>query len=95
MEEKNNRNKAWWQPAMIIFFKFSGWIVLPLIAALYLGRWLDRKYNSEPWLFLISVGVAFVVSMIGLVVSVLKDYRRIEREAGKNNNYIENDRKRD
>jgi uncharacterized membrane protein YcjF (UPF0283 family) len=80
-KDKKNSSKAWWQPALIIFAKFSGWIALPLIASLYLGKWLDKKYNTEPWLFLTSVAVAFLISMAGLSITVIRDFKRIEKEA--------------
>ncbi len=81
---RQDNKKAWWQPALIIFAKFSGWIALPLVGALYLGKWLDKKYGSEPWLFLTTVGVAFLISMTGLYLTVIKDFKRIEKEAQEN-----------
>jgi F0F1-type ATP synthase assembly protein I len=48
------------------------------------GRWLDQKYNTEPWLFLTSVGVCFIISMFGLIRSALKEFKNIEKES-KNN----------
>ncbi len=77
-------NKVWWQPALVMFFKFSGWIAAPLIIALYVGKWLDKKYGTEPWLFLASVGVAFVISIVGLIVTVFRDFKRIEKESKSN-----------
>ena len=65
-----NSNKPkipWWEPGMVLFTRLSGWIAGPIIAALFVGKWLDKKYDSEPWLFLISVGLAFIVSSIGIV----------------------------
>jgi hypothetical protein len=44
------------------------------------GRWLDRKYHTEPWLFLLTVGVAFVVSMFGIVRDALVELKRIDKE---------------
>lgn len=52
---------------MLLFGRLSGWIAGPIIVALFIGKWLDKKYNSEPWLFLASVAVAFVVSSVGIV----------------------------
>ena len=78
---KEKGKKAWWQPAIVMFMKLAGWIAIPVIAALYLGKWLDRKYNSEPWLFLFCVGLAFTISMIGLVKNAISELRKIEKEA--------------
>jgi F0F1-type ATP synthase assembly protein I len=81
-EVKNEVSPAWWQPAMIMFLKLSVWIAGPVIIALYLGKWLDKKFSTEPWLFLLSMGAAFLISMIGLIKNTLAEYRKIE-EAGK------------
>lgn len=71
---------AWWQPAVMMFVKLSTWIVFPVLLAVYVGKWLDKKYDSEPWLFLLSVGVAFIVSMVGLVINASKEYKKIQDE---------------
>jgi len=85
MEKKSSsENKApWWQPGLVLFMKLSGWIAGPVIAAVFIGKWLDKKYNSEPWLFLISVGVAFFLSMFGIVRDSMKEIKKIEEEAKK------------
>jgi len=52
---------------MLLFGRLSGWIAGPIIAALFVGKWLDNKYNSKPWIFLASVGIAFIISSVGIV----------------------------
>ena len=64
---------------MIMFTKLSGWIAAPIIAALYLGKWLDKRYDSAPRLLLISIGVAFTISMIGLIKETVRGYKEIDR----------------
>jgi len=68
---------AWWQPAVLMFMRLSGWIVAPVLLGAFLGKWLD---NTKPWLFIASVGAAFIISMVGLVRNVTKEYNRIEKE---------------
>ncbi len=68
--------KAWWQPALILFARLSVWIVMPILAGVYIGKWLDKKYNSEPWLFLISVGLAFIISIFALIIFTAKEYKK-------------------
>ncbi len=80
--------KAWWQPAVIMFARMSAWIAIPVISALFLGRWLDKKYNTEPIFFLAIVGFAFLISIFGLVKIVKEEYRKIEdgvKKGDKNN----------
>lgn len=52
---------------MVLFGRLSGWIAGPIVIALFVGKWLDKKYNSEPWLFLLCVGLAFILSSVGIV----------------------------
>lgn len=73
--------KPWWQPALIIFAEVTGWIAVPIIIALYLGRYLDEKNNSEPWFFLGLTGVAFIISCTGMVMVASKYIKKIEKES--------------
>lgn len=70
--------KHWLKPFLFMFAKLSAWIVAPVLVAVFLGKLLDEKYDTEPWLFLLSVGVAFLISMIGLVTSASKAFKDIE-----------------
>ena len=80
MEENEKKNQAvWWQPAVMMVAKLSGWIAAPIIIALYLGKWLDKKYDSAPWLLLACIGLAFVVSMVGLIKETINEYKKIDR----------------
>ena len=81
MEQKTE--KPWWQPGLEMFARFSAWIFAPVIAGAFLGRWLDRKYDMEPFLFLSTVGFAFFISMFGLIIEVSKEYKKIENDKSK------------
>jgi F0F1-type ATP synthase assembly protein I len=45
-------------------------IVIPLVGAVVLGRWLDNKFNSEPFLLLLLMLLAIIFSSIFLVVKL-------------------------
>lgn len=67
------KNKAvWWQPAMILFVELGGWIAAPIIGAMFIGTWLDEKYDTEPMLYFASVAIAFIISTIGIVKTAIK-----------------------
>ncbi|MDO9399105.1 MAG: AtpZ/AtpI family protein [bacterium] len=72
------KQQVWWLPAILLTTKLSAWIIGPVIIGLFVGKWLDNKYHSEPWLFLLSMGVAFIFSMFGLVKNALNEYKKIE-----------------
>ena len=63
---KKDSDELWWQPSVVLFMRLSGWIGGPVIIALFVGKWLDEKYDTEPWLFLATVGLAFTASSIGI-----------------------------
>jgi F0F1-type ATP synthase assembly protein I len=58
----------------------SGWIAFPVIIGLFLGKWLDKKFNSEPWLFLATIGFCFLFSLYGLGVNALKEFKQAEKD---------------
>lgn len=80
--EKNNQ-AAWWQPAVTMCLHLSAWIAAPIIIALYLGKWLDQKYDSEPKLLLVCIGLAFIISMTGLIKNTIAESKKIS-ELSKN-----------
>jgi len=80
MDNKNNK-QLWWQPAMVMFANISGWIVGPIILALIVGKYLDKKYDSDPWFFIGLTAVAFFISIFGILKILMKYIKEIEREA--------------
>jgi len=72
--------KPWWQPALVVFAEVTGWIAVPIILALFLGRYLDERNNSEPWFFLGLTAIAFIISCSGMVIVAGKYIRQIEKE---------------
>ncbi len=79
-QPKNTAVDNWWQPGLLLFARVSSWIVIPVIAAMFLGQWLEQRYDWQPWGYFATVGVAFVISMIGLIREVITEMRRLDRE---------------
>lgn len=73
----NASKKVWYLEALRIFVKLSGWVLVPLVIAYTLGRYLDNTYNSSPRWFFISIAVAFIISMIGIVYQAQSEYKKI------------------
>jgi F0F1-type ATP synthase assembly protein I len=73
--------KPWWQPAVALFLRLSAWIAAPVVMATILGRWLDGRFGTEPWLFISTVGLAFIISMVVLVKTVAEEYKKIEKDS--------------
>jgi len=71
---------TYWGPVMRILVSITAWIAGPVIIGSLIGRWLDQKFNTGPWLFLIAVGICFLVSMFGLTIMALKEFKKIDEE---------------
>lgn len=69
-----------WSLALRTMAQISGWIAFPVIIGLFLGKWLDNRYGTEPWLFLTTIGVCFLISIYGLIINALKEFKKIEAE---------------
>jgi len=69
-----------WSLALKVTARITGWIAFPVIIGMFLGKWLDQKYGTEPWLLLATIGVSFVVSMVGLIKETLKEFKNIDKE---------------
>jgi len=68
-----------------MFLRLSVWIAAPVLLAVFFGKWLDKKFGTEPWLFLVLVGMAFLISMFVLAREVTKEYNKIEKKNNNNN----------
>ena len=73
-------------PAIKMFANVSGWIAGPIIIALFVGKWLDKKYDTAPWIFLGLTGIAFLISIFGIMKILMKYLKEIEREANEKKN---------
>jgi F0F1-type ATP synthase assembly protein I len=81
MDTNNKDKELWWKPAMMMFANTSGWIVGPIIMALIVGKYLDKRYDSDPWFFIGLTAIAFFISIFGIVKILKKYLKEIEREA--------------
>ncbi len=83
MPINNQETKKNWSIAMRTMGVTSAWIVGPVLIGLMIGKWLDQRYSSDPWLMIISLAFFFLISMFGIVKNALKEFKKIEEEAKK------------
>lgn len=67
-----------YQMILRILGVMTGWILVPAIAGGFLGTWLDEKYGTAPWLFLLILGLSFIISVVGIARIALSEFRRID-----------------
>ncbi len=65
-KDKEQPNQDW-AKAMKIFATISSWIIGPIILAVLAGNWLDNKYQTEYFFTLTLVGIAFIMTCVGIV----------------------------
>lgn len=73
-----------WALALKVMAKLAGWIAFPVIIGSFLGQWLDKKFGTEPWLFLTTIGFSFLISMYGLIINALQEFKKVEKEYSDN-----------
>ena len=76
----NKKDKIWWRPAIIMFVRVSVWVAIPVIIALYVGKYLDKRYDTAPWMFIGTTVVAFIISMVAIARISMKYIHKIEKE---------------
>ncbi len=62
-----NQRRAFWQ-AMGFAWDFGIIVVVPLVALGVLGRYLDRRFSTSPWLLLSGAILAIIISTALVVV---------------------------
>lgn len=82
MEKNRDQNKVGdyrWLPEFLkAFVEMSSWIAIPVIGALFLGQWLDNKYQTGNTYFFSLTAAAFIFSCLGLGKTAMKYLRRAE-----------------
>ena len=73
-----DKNKNNWQAGVKVFIDISGWIVGPIIIALFAGQALDKHFDTGPFLFLGLTFFAFIITIVGIVRVVQKYKKKIE-----------------
>lgn len=88
--ETETKKEAWWKPAVEIASLISSWIIAPIVLALVGGKWLDTHFSTTPIIFLSLAGIGFIISSFGIVRTVLKYIRQIEKLGEKQNDNTTN-----
>jgi F0F1-type ATP synthase assembly protein I len=54
-------------PSPLRFVGVGVELVAPLVIGVFGGRWLDRRFGTEPWLLLVLAVLGAVAGMINLI----------------------------
>jgi F0F1-type ATP synthase assembly protein I len=86
--ENNNIKVPWWRDGLINFAKVSAYIAIPIIIALYLGKYLDKRFNTSPWIFLILTFASFIISLFLIYTNMVKYIKDLEEKEKSTKNEI-------
>ena len=73
MDEKKTAKDLWWKPAVVVFANTTAWIAIPIVIALILGKFLDKKYETGHTFFFVLIALAFLVTVGGIVRMLRKN----------------------
>ena len=76
--EENQQNRTegpWWREGVKLMSDVSTWIVVPIVGALVLGKFLDKRFGTEPVIFLVLAGLGFLLTCYG-IFKITKDYMK-------------------
>lgn len=79
-------DSKYWIFGLRIVGEFGGLIAIPVILFVLLGRWLDGRWGTKPWMTIVGFVVAAIVS--GVMVwrrtkEVAKEYQRLINQNAK------------
>ena len=63
----------------------SSWIIVPIVGALVLGKFLDQRFGTEPVIFFVLAGLGFLTTGYG-IFKVVWDYMQKLQKIERNGN---------
>lgn len=55
-----------------IFSEITGLMALPVVVGALAGRWLDQKYDTDPWFIIIGTALGVLLASISIAKLVKK-----------------------
>jgi F0F1-type ATP synthase assembly protein I len=77
-KDQDRENRSLLRQAAVLS-AIPGFLVVPPVAGVFIGRWFDRHYHTAPWLLLVFLLLGFG-SGIRLTVRTLRLARKMQEE---------------
>jgi len=81
--QKDKDKNFWLNVGLKMFAESTGWIAIPVVGALYLGRYLDERQNTGNLYFFSLTALAFIISCIGLGLIGMKYLKMLDQDKDK------------
>lgn len=66
--------------ALSYAWQFGYTVAVPLVVLALLGRFLDRKLDTSPWLLLGGILLSIIISSVAVVRKALKIFRDVNKD---------------
>ncbi len=83
-DNKTNKQSLLNSEYLQVFTKVSVWIITPVIFSLIIGKFLDNKFHTTPWILIVVLVLSFTVSMVAIVKIAKENMYKIDKNI-KNN----------
>ena len=81
-KDMNNKDNSWWKPAIFFYSKVTSWIILPLIVALFTGKYIKESTKSQI-LFFLLIFFAFCITCFGIYREIKIYKKNLENNGDK------------
>ena len=82
--KSNDKNdKYWWKPVMFFYAKTTSWIILPLVLATLVGKYVGRSVGSQS-LFFIFIMIGFLITCLGIYREIKQYKKSLDKEKNDN-----------
>ncbi|MBI4414869.1 MAG: AtpZ/AtpI family protein [Candidatus Kerfeldbacteria bacterium] len=78
--DNSKEKSAVWQ-ALSYAWQFGYTVAVPLVILALLGRFLDRRLDTSPWLLLAGILLSMVISTTALVIRALKIMKNVSQKS--------------
>jgi F0F1-type ATP synthase assembly protein I len=74
---------GWWSPELGPFLTLGLQLAIAVVVFLFLGRWLDQKFGTTPWLTLAGAAIGIAGGLIKFLRTALRLGKDADREMHK------------
>jgi F0F1-type ATP synthase assembly protein I len=71
--------KPYWKEGAVFFIKVYSYIAAPIVISLFLGKYLDKKFNSYPWCIIALSSISFFIGFFYLYKETVRYIETIEK----------------
>lgn len=81
LKNGQNNDKSW--SALSLAWELGYTIAIPIVIFALLGRFLDKKLGTSPFLLLAGIFLSLIITTIGITKKTMKVMKELENESKK------------